>query len=198
MICKKKNTKVTTTVKRRNSNKIISVSKVAAFLTYEPETGVLRWKPRTAADFLDGGHNAEHNCRKWNGRYANTVAGYRRKDGYIAVMIDGSLFLAHRIAYALYHGEEFDYLIDHKDGDPTNNKIDNLRKATANQNSWNSRIHSRSKSGIKGVYGTEHGWIAQICVNNQRIYLGVYKTKEEAGAAYAAAAMKHFGDYARV
>jgi hypothetical protein len=43
---------------------------------------------------------------------------------------------------------------------------------------------------------TRRPWLAQIAVNNETIYLGHYPTAEEAAAAYDAAAMKYFGEYA--
>jgi len=91
--------------------------------------------------------------------------------------------------------------IDHVNGIRVDNRIVNLRLATNQQNSANSKIRKNNKSGLKGAYrrNSNNGmcWQATITVKKKAIYLGIFSSKEEAHAAYLNAAKKHFGEFAR-
>lgn len=89
--------------------------------------------------------------------------------------------------------------IDHKDGNPANNRWDNLREATDSQNLANSKLAKNNTSGAKGVWleKATGRWNSYITVRGKRIYLGTYDTVAEAGAAYEASARLHFGEFAR-
>jgi hypothetical protein len=87
--------------------------------------------------------------------------------------------------------------VDHIDHVPLNNTRANLRLATRSQNQAN-RQPKPGSSGVKGVtFHKKMGrWQAAIKCQGKDHYLGVFPTKEEAGAAYAAAAKRLFGEYA--
>lgn len=89
--------------------------------------------------------------------------------------------------------------VDHRDGSPLNNQIENLRAATNSQNCANSKISKSNTSGYKGVTRQKQNqkWLAQIMVNRERIHLGYYNTKEAAAFAYQLAAKKYFREFAR-
>lgn len=118
-------------------------------------------------------------------------------NGYFRINIDGYRYLAHRIAWAMHYGEEPPPLIDHINGDRSNNCIGNLRRATFVQNRANARVARRNKLGVKGVRRHRGRYSAEICVSGKRIYLGIFSTIDEASAAYAVAAFSHFGEFAR-
>jgi hypothetical protein len=90
------------------------------------------------------------------------------------------------------------YVIDHIDGDGLNNRRSNLRVCTHTQNLQNSR--SRANPFGKGVFlGNRRGtYKAVITVNGRIIQLGHFPTIPEAKAAYDAAALEHFGEFARL
>ena len=90
-------------------------------------------------------------------------------------------------------------MIDHRDGDSTNNRWSNLRRATASQNGANSRRPRHNTSGYKGVVLCRRSgrWRASVRKNGRRIYLGTFATPEAAHDAYVAAARELFGDFAR-
>jgi hypothetical protein len=112
--------------------------------------------------------------------------------------VNQELILAHRLAWMLYYGREAPGMIDHRNGDRQDNRIENLRIATHSQNGANARRHSRNTSGLKGAsWMPKRGkWQASITVRNKQIGLGYFDTKEEAHAAYLIAAREHQGEFA--
>lgn len=124
------------------------------------------------------------------------VPGYKNKDRRIVLRIDGNLYLSHRLAWLYMTGEWPICLIDHKDGNPSNNCWDNLREATKSQNMWNSKPR-RNSCGYKGVYRKNSTFRAKIMVNYKPIPLGIFKTAKEAADAYDAASKKYHGEFGR-
>lgn len=85
---------------------------------------------------------------------------------------------------------------DHENGNTLDNRECNLRSATARQQTWNRR--SKNKLGLKGVHQRgPNRFRAQIRVNGVVVRLGNFSTAEAGHDAYKAAAIKHFGLYAR-
>ncbi len=96
-------------------------------------------------------------------------------------------------------GEWPNKLIDHIDGDPSNNRFANLRMATFSQNSANSRVHSINASGRKGVFWHKQcgKWMASITIFGKQKHLGLFDEIEDAANAYDRAARDAFGEFAR-
>jgi hypothetical protein len=120
--------------------------------------------------------------------------------GYRILMIDNKFYRLHRMIFLYHHGYLTDGLqIDHIDGNPGNNRIENLREATRSQNMQNGKIHSDSKSGVKGVSWDKKNrkWKTQINVAGKPIFLGLYNILEEAEAVVKEAREKYHGEYAR-
>jgi hypothetical protein len=90
--------------------------------------------------------------------------------------------------------------VDHVDFDGLNNTRANLRIATRQQNASNQRRRSDNMSGFKGVSLDRRGrpkpWVAEIWVNQKKIWLGMFATPEHAAAVYNEAATKYFGEFA--
>lgn len=95
-----------------------------------------------------------------------------------------------------------DIKVDHIDGDPLNNQRHNLRFATPLQNMMNRRGKRNGSSKRKGVWFDEQAgnkkWRAAIRIDGKLKYLGRFHTEDEAGDAYAASAIEHFGEFACV
>lgn len=159
-----------------------TLERVKELLDYDPETGVFRWKKITS-----------HRVK------VGDVVGYRIKSGHILVGIDGRRYCVHQIAWFVTYGEWPAHEVDHKDGDPGNNRITNLRAATHAQNLKNQRKPKNNTSGYKGVRRSTNGkrWWARLKVDYKEIYIGAYDTAEEAARAYDEAAVKHYGEFAR-
>ena len=90
--------------------------------------------------------------------------------------------------------------VDHIDGSRTNNNWENLRYATSSENGMNAKHRTDGSSVYKGVnYQTQaKKWKAQIGINRQRIYLGIFPSEREAAEAYNTAAIEHYGEYAKL
>ena len=90
--------------------------------------------------------------------------------------------------------------LDHEDGDGLNCRRKNLRPATRSQNAINRKINKSNTSGFKGVHRCidRSNWRACIWVESRLIHLGMFPSAEEAARAYDRAAVKHFGEFARL
>jgi hypothetical protein len=107
------------------------------------------------------------------------------------------LYRAHRLAWLYVHGEWPRKLIDHIDGDGLNNRIANLRLASAAENIINRVAQSNNASGIKGVswHKASQKYQAVIHKDRRQIYLGLFATAEEASAAYTRASFEQHGAF---
>ena len=159
---------------------MLTVDRLWECLDYSPETGVFTWKLMLS----------------WRAPIG-TVAGSPRPDRRIYIGIDGKRYLAHRLAWFYVHGEWPTEQIDHRDLNPANNAIANLRLATCSQNHGNLRRPSTNTSGFKGIYRHLRWWRAVIVVRGVRHHLGSFQTPEEAHAAYVVAATAFHGEFAR-
>jgi hypothetical protein len=90
--------------------------------------------------------------------------------------------------------------IDHKDNDGLNNQRSNLRLATSQQNSANSTVSKRNKTGFKGVTYRKDvdRYACRVRVNGDCLCYGHYKTPEEAAKKYNEVALLHFGEFAKI
>jgi AP2 domain/HNH endonuclease len=159
----------------------VTRARLRELLHYNPKTGQFRWHKRPGAR---PGPSAGHFPRQQNGRY---------------IQIDGRPYNECHLAWFYMTGRWGTPTIDHRDGDATNNRWNNLRRATRSQNNANRRRPRHNTSGYKGVYlhRRSEQWCAQIGRDGRTIYLGTFPTPQAAHAAYVAAARKLFGEFAR-
>lgn len=161
---------------------MLTQARLNEVLTYDPATGIFRWRISTS-----------------NRRAVGSVAGCKIDQGYVVIGIDGALHMAHRLAWLYVHGEFPAGDLDHRDLCKDHNWLDNLRPATRSQNNANSKPPRHNKSGIKGVsFHKQTGkWRASIVINRKQRHLGLFERIEDAAAAYAAEAKSAFGQFAR-
>ena len=107
-------------------------------------------------------------------------AGVKHSEGYIQITINGRLQLAHRLIY-LYHHGYLPKVLDHINGDKTDNRIENLRSSSQSQNKFNSKKYSNNTSGYKNVYNVKGKWRIAFKVNGKLVYYGLYENVHEAG-----------------
>lgn len=148
---------------------------------YEPETGMLRKIAQ---------------CRKpYPWREATGARG-----GYLKTSFNRKTYYLHRLVWQ-YHFGTVPEMIDHADGNVRNNRIENLRACTNQQNQYNRKRNAGTRSGVKGVVFHKNNlsrpWFASITHNGARISLGYYATKDEAREAYRQGAERIASEYAR-
>lgn len=116
---------------------------------------------------------------------AGSIAGYI-ENGYVRIFIKHRKFPAHRLAWLWAYGEYPLVMLDHINGNRSDNRIVNLRQATASENSQNvNKAHRDKKSGpLLGAYRNGSKWRAQICVNGKVKTLGAFSDEQSAHLAY--------------
>lgn len=120
------------------------------------------------------------------------------KEGYRNIYYSGKSYRAARVAWFLYYGEQPPPEIDHKNGNSTDDRIENLREATPKQNTANKGMYRNNTSGHKGIFFRKdcNKWRVRLG-NSGRIALGHFDTLEEAIDARDAAAKAEFGGWYR-
>jgi HNH endonuclease/AP2 domain len=175
--CQKRATKAR--ARARSTN--LTPGRLRELLAYDLETGIFRWRVSRGSRSLIG-----------------SVAGYLHRDCRY-INMGGRNYRAHRLAWLYVHSEWPTGGLDHKDTNPTNNAITNLRLNTQPQNRANSRRRKDNKSGFKGVSWDrrKRRWRTRITANSRRRDLGRFLTPERAHEAYCRAAHKLHGEFAR-
>ena len=105
-----------------------------------------------------------------------TIAGSKNLNSHIQIYVNCKKYWAHRLVW-LYHYGYMPKIIDHINGDPSDNRIENLRECS---HSENLRNVGKSKSNTSGVKGVSWSKAAQKWEARCGKYLGLYETKEEA------------------
>jgi hypothetical protein len=147
-------------------------------LRYEPETGKLYWRECTSMP------------KMWNTTYAGTKAlAFVGNNGRYMGRIQYRAYQAHRVVWAIVHGEDPNGEIDHIDHNPLNNRIENLRVVSHQENHRNTPHRKNNTSGSMGVswFAATSRWSAYIMVDGRKIHLGYFLDKQEAIAARKAA-----------
>ena len=154
-----------------------SAKSMGDYLAYEPMTGALTWRVANSV------------VVKVGSAINYPAPGKRRYVGINKVQ-----YLAHRLAWAIHFGEWPKGVIDHIDGDASNNKIANLRDVSVRVNTQNiRRARIDNKCGSLGVYQIKSSgkWRAQIKATSCAKHVGCFDTLEEAELAYVEAKRKH-------
>ncbi len=159
-------------VEKDTETGMLSIKTPCGAITYQPETGVLK----TAKGFLP-------TINQW---------------GYYALYFFRKTVRAHRLAWFMYYGKWAEHEIDHIDGNPLNNRINNLRECTRGENEYNKSLIASNRSGVKGVYWNKKcsRWHARVRHNGKRLNLGVYKDIEDAKEAVIAARTRLHNQFA--
>jgi predicted glutamine amidotransferase len=121
----------------------------------------------------------------WKNKYKPTSwkkigskAGFLHK-GYIGLRMNKKFYAVHRLIFLMHNGH-LPKFIDHIDGNPLNNKIENLREATQQQNLYNTKLSKKNTSGYKNVILSKklNKWQVLIRVNGKMKYFGNYFCKD--------------------
>jgi len=119
---------------------------------------------------------------------------------YKRVRHNGKVVLEHRLILAKKLGKSLDELgvVDHIDGDITNNHPDNLRECTISENNCNRRVNTSSTTGIKGLSWSkrDNRWRCSIIISGKQ-YQKNFKDKQEAIQWLSDKRKELHGEYAR-
>jgi hypothetical protein len=113
------------------------------------------------------------------------IAGSINHKGYLQVSINTdkrNTYYLHRVVWKMYYKTEPPEILDHKDRNKLNNRIDNLREVTKEQNQQTRQKNANNTSGEKGVFWdkTKKKWLVQIRANGKVNHLGRYANKNKA------------------
>ncbi len=152
---------------------MITLERLKELVKYNPRTGVftLISKPLRSKAKL------------------GVIQGYAKESGHLRVCLEGKEYYLARLAY-FYMTGEWGNIIDHRDGNPQNNKWSNLRNTTKLGNVQNQvKAHHHNKSGLLGAHFRKerNKYESAITHNGKRRRLGYFDTAEEAHTAYVAA-----------
>ena len=123
---------------------------------------------------------------------AGAEAGWKQNhNGLLRVSVvvpEHGRYLRSRVVWKMAHGTEPPSVVDHEDRNPLNDCPSNLRDGTNGVNGRNKAV--AASSGLMGAFPSPNRdgrWQSTIQVNGKTVYLGIFKTAEEANAAYTAA-----------
>lgn len=150
-----------------------SIDRLKELLSYDPESGEFT---RT----VDQG-------RQRAGCIAGSIDPI---NGYIRIGIDKVCHKAHRLAWLYMTGQWPPDVIDHINGDRSDNRFSNLRLAVVSENNQNVQAARKdSRSGYRGVswLKARGKWRATINVDGKQHHLGYFDSPESASEAYLTA-----------
>lgn len=164
--------------------KTVSISELEEYLRYDELTGELFWIKQPSTKIKIGSK-------------AGSLSANKK---YLRVGFKGKQYYLHRVVWALYYKEWPTKAIDHRDQNPFNNTISNLRSCNYQENNRNKSSDKDAVSSFKGVYWHKGGkkWNAAAKVDGKQVHLGVFNTELEAAAAYDNFAQKHYGEFAHL
>ena len=155
-------------------------------LRADAEAGIVYWLPRPRTAF-----KLERSFKAFNTRFSDKPAlqsidanGYRHGKAF------GKTYKHCRVLWVLVYGY-WPRRLDHINGDKTDDRLVNLRDASAQENSRNCKRSAANTSGQTGV--SRHGkkWRAYIMVDGKQQHLGLFNSKERAYGARLSAEKKH-------
>jgi hypothetical protein len=154
---------------------------LAEYFSYNPETGVILWK------------------KKSSNSMPGDIAGGLMSKGYRNIYFMRKTLKAHIVAWVLVHGRYPINLLDHRNGNRSDNRLVNIREADKFQNTQNAKRRVDNTSGVKGVFfhGQSQKWTAQITANGKRITVGRFYEKDDAIKARVKTANNLHKEYAR-
>lgn len=128
----------------------------------------------------------------------NKYCWHIKSDGYITTLIYFNKDYKKQIfLHRLIMNCNDDFLIDHMNHNKNDNRKNNLRMVTVQQNNMNNSLRKDNISNATGVFWNKKNniWQAQIRVNSKAIHLGCFINKQDAIKSRKQAEEKYFGEY---
>lgn len=127
-----------------------------------------------------------------------SIAGSLSCERHQKIIIRYKKYYIHHLAWLYVYGDWPESSIDHINGDPTDNRIDNLRTATHSQNLLNRSKQSNNKSGYKNVSWSKvmGAWEVRMRINKKTKIIGFFDDVIKANEAAISARAAYQGQYA--
>lgn len=171
----------------------LTLDMMAELTDFDVDNSLFWWKERDIKWFRDGKKQSAVSMQKtWNNRFAGKPAfNTLLQIGYLSGTIFGTKIYTHRLVWFCHNGYWPD-TIDHLDGNPLNNRIENLSNGTQADNMRNRSLNFNSPFDVFGVSKTPEGrWKARFKRDGKTRHIGHYDTFEEAKAARLAAEIEY-------
>lgn len=152
--------------------KLPSKEMIFEFFEYDRENGIFLWRSHW-----------DYPARM---RLTGKKAGTLNKKGYYEIGFQYERFLLHRLIWFIENGTEPDN-VDHINGNPKDNRIQNLRSATHRSNHQNKKWHREGRLVGASWTAKLDKWQSQAWIGGKKVYLGVFSTELEAHQAYCKA-----------
>lgn len=116
-------------------------------------------------------------------------------NGYRKTTLEGNWYYVHQLVWFIEHDGIWPQgMLDHINGNRSDNRIVNLRDVSNSRNSHNSdKVGNKNSTGYRGVARYMDKYIAQIMIDGERKAIGMFATAEEARDAYLKYKAEHFG-----
>lgn len=161
----------------RPQNKLPPLGLVHDSFNYEPRTGRLTYnQPRRLVNVGDS-----------------------ITSGTVKIPAGGPAYSVNRVIWYWMTGEDpGELIVEHRNGNHNDNRWENLRLATPQQNMFNKEGTGQFAKGVvfKADANRSKPWSARIRINGKKVPLGSFYTHEEAAEAYRVAAEKLHGEFA--
>jgi hypothetical protein len=144
------------------ASRILTQARLSELLDYDPDTGVFVWKV------------------SMRGVAKGAVAGCLEKNRYIRISVDKTLYHAHRLAWFYVNGEWPSDVVDHINGNKSDNRIDNLQAVSQKVNVRKHKLFNTNTSGVSGVSLSKGKWRARDYAGKS---LGYFENFDDAVAA---------------
>lgn len=161
---------------------MLTQAELKAQLNYNQDTGIFTWIKTNKNSFKKVGD----------------IAGTLLSSSYINIGINKKIYIAHRLAWLYVYGY-FPKFIDHINGNPSDNRLCNLRECTHSQNMCNRKLNKNNKSGFKGIFWNSqcNKWECVLSLNNKKIYLGRFNDLNDAISTIQKARDLYHGEFAK-
>jgi hypothetical protein len=162
----------------------MSLTQEEAHRLFEYRDGSLFWRERPKTS-----------CKPKEDAEAGTASGH----GYRKIRRGKKTYYVHQLIFLMQHGY-IPEVVDHIDGNKSNNYVENLRASSKSLNACNSKLPSHNTSGTKGVIWLkrECKWVARVQINKKVIHLGTFDDIELASLVSDEARRLYHGEHAKI